>query len=89
MRSTKQFSVTLPKAHDKAIEQWLSGEASDIYDRMQAAPARARSSADVRASLAHAYIQTQFRPLMRASKAVTVLTIFYGGQDYESLLREG
>ncbi|MBN8606880.1 MAG: hypothetical protein J0L81_08175 [Caulobacterales bacterium] len=55
MRSTKQASVTLPNAHDKAIQQWVSGEASDIYDRMQADPARARSSSEVRASLARAY----------------------------------
>lgn len=43
------------KARDRAIEQWLSGEASEIYDRMKADPARARSSADVRASLARAH----------------------------------
>jgi len=43
------------QARDKAIEQWLGGEVGDIYDAMKADPARARSAADVKASLARAH----------------------------------
>ncbi len=32
------------QARDKAVEQWLNGEVGDIYDRMKADPARARSA---------------------------------------------
>ncbi len=42
------------QARDKAIEHWLSGEVSDIYDAMKAEPSRARSAADVKASLSRA-----------------------------------
>jgi len=42
------------KARDKALDKWLSGEAGAIYDRMKAEPGRARSGADVKASLARA-----------------------------------
>ncbi len=43
------------QARDKAIEQWLSGEVGDIYDAMKADSSRARSAADVKASLARAH----------------------------------
>lgn len=43
------------QARDKAVELWLNGEVGDIYDRMKAEPTRARSSSDVRASLARAH----------------------------------
>ncbi|MDX2275594.1 MAG: type II toxin-antitoxin system ParD family antitoxin [Hyphomonadaceae bacterium] len=43
------------RARDKAIERWLGGEVSEIYDAMTADPARARSAGDVRASLARAH----------------------------------
>lgn len=43
------------QARDKAIERWLGGEIGDIYDRMKTDPARARSAADVKASLARAH----------------------------------
>ena len=43
------------QARDKAIDQWLSGEVGDIYDRMKSSPARARSTAAVKASLARAH----------------------------------
>jgi antitoxin ParD1/3/4 len=43
------------QARDKAVEQWLGGEVGDIYDRMKADPARARSASDVKASLARAH----------------------------------
>jgi len=43
------------QARDKAIEQWLSGDVGAIYDRMKAEPKRARSAADVKASLSRAH----------------------------------
>ncbi len=43
------------QARDKAVEQWLAGEVGDIYDRMKRDPARARSTSDVKASLARAH----------------------------------
>jgi putative addiction module CopG family antidote len=43
------------QTRDKAIEQWLSGDVGDIYDRMKAEPKRARSAADVKASLRRAH----------------------------------
>ena len=43
------------KARDKALEQWLSGEVGDIYDRMKADPARARPVSAVKAALARAH----------------------------------
>lgn len=82
MRSTQQFSVTLPnelaqmvkskvssgeyasesevirdglralQARDKALEHWLRSEVTTSYDAMKADPSRARSIAQVRASLA-------------------------------------
>lgn len=42
------------QARDKAVEHWLNGDVGDIYDAMKANPSRARSSSDVRASLARA-----------------------------------
>jgi putative addiction module CopG family antidote len=39
-------------ARDKAAEEWLRQEAVATYDAMKANPARARSAAQVRASLA-------------------------------------
>jgi putative addiction module CopG family antidote len=82
MRTTQQFSVTLPnelakmvkskvssgeyasesevvrdglralQARDKALEQWLRTEVTAAYDKMKVNPSRARSVAQVRASLA-------------------------------------
>jgi antitoxin ParD1/3/4 len=43
------------QAREKAIEQWLNGEVGAIHDRMKAEPGRARSSANVKASLARAH----------------------------------
>lgn len=43
------------KAREKAIDNWLSGEVADIYDRMKADPARARPASAVKASLASAH----------------------------------
>nr|WP_239591016.1 type II toxin-antitoxin system ParD family antitoxin [Vitreimonas flagellata] len=43
------------QARDKAIEHWLRGEVAATYDRMKADPSRARSSADVKASLARVH----------------------------------
>ncbi len=42
------------QARDKAVEQWLTGDVSDIYDAMKADPSRTRSPSDVKASLARA-----------------------------------
>ena len=43
------------RAREKAVDHWLRGEAGDIYDAMKAAPSRARSTSDVKASLGQAY----------------------------------
>lgn len=43
------------EARDKAIEQWLSTEVAPIFDRMKAAPSRARSSGDVKSALTKAH----------------------------------
>lgn len=40
------------QARDKAIEHWLRTDIAEVYDAMKADPSRARSSADVRATLA-------------------------------------
>lgn len=50
------------QARDKAIEHWLSGEAADIHDRMKADPTRARSAAQVKASLTRAHGRKSKRP---------------------------
>lgn len=39
-------------ARDRAVENWLRQEVTPACDRMKADPARGRSAADVRASLA-------------------------------------
>lgn len=49
------------QARDKAVEQWLNGEVAATYDRMKAAPSRARSTADVKASLARAHKRSSKR----------------------------
>ena len=43
------------QARDKAVEHWLRHEVAPAYDAMKADPSRARSVADVRASLAVAH----------------------------------
>jgi putative addiction module CopG family antidote len=40
------------QARDKALEDWLRTDVAMAYDAMKAAPDRARSVADVRATLA-------------------------------------
>jgi putative addiction module CopG family antidote len=50
------------QARDRAVEQWLNGEVGDTYDRMKTKPTRARSSADVKASLARAHKRNSKRP---------------------------
>jgi putative addiction module CopG family antidote len=85
MRSTQQFSITLPhemaemvrtrvdsgeyasesevirdglralEMHDRALETWLREDVAAAYDAMKADPSRARSAAQVRASLAAAH----------------------------------
>lgn len=82
MRTTQQFSVTLPnemarmvrgkvasgeyasesevmrdglralEARDRAVESWLRRDVAPAFDAMKADPARGRSTAKVRASLA-------------------------------------
>ncbi|MDZ4738282.1 MAG: type II toxin-antitoxin system ParD family antitoxin [Alphaproteobacteria bacterium] len=82
MRTTQQFSVTLPiemaqmvrkkvssgeyasesevmrdglralEARDRAVESWLQRDVAPAFDAMKADPARGRSAAKVRASLA-------------------------------------
>ena len=37
---------------ERAVEQWLRQDVASAYDAIQADPARGRSSADIRASLA-------------------------------------
>ena len=89
MRSTQQFSITLPNvmaeavrlkvaageyatesevirdglralmARDKALETWLAGAVAPAFDAVQAAPARAVSVTQVRASLAKAHQQAK------------------------------
>lgn len=89
MRTTQQFSVTLPnelaqmvktkvssgeyasesevirdglralQARDKALEHWLRTEVIDAYDKMKADPSRARSAAQVRATLAAEHERTK------------------------------
>ena len=89
MRSTQQFSITLPNvmaeavrlkvaageyatesevirdglralmARDKALETWLAGSVAPAFDAVQAAPARAVSVTQVRASLAKAHQQAK------------------------------
>lgn len=84
MRTTKQFSITLPhemaemvrarvdsgeyasesevirdglralEMHDRALEDWLRKDVAAAYDALKADPSRARSAAQVRASLAAA-----------------------------------
>jgi putative addiction module CopG family antidote len=84
MRTTQQFSITLPhemaemvrtkvesgeyatesevirdglralNMHDRALEAWLRKDVAAAYDEMKADPSRARSAAQVRASLAAA-----------------------------------
>jgi putative addiction module CopG family antidote len=84
MRTTQQFSITLPhemaemvrtkvesgeyatesevirdglralNMHDRALEAWLRTDVAAAYDEMKADPSRARSAAQVRASLAAA-----------------------------------
>jgi putative addiction module CopG family antidote len=85
MRTTKQFSITLPhemaemvrtkvesgeyasesevirdglralEMHDRALEAWLREDVAVAYDAMKIDPSRARSAAQVRASLAAAH----------------------------------
>jgi putative addiction module CopG family antidote len=85
MRSTQQFSITLPhemadmvrtkvesgeyasesevirdglralEMHDRALEAWLREDVVAAYDAMKADPSRARSAAQIRASLAAAH----------------------------------
>ena len=43
------------QARDKAIEQWLSGEVVDVYDKMKADPARARGLSTVKDALSRAH----------------------------------
>lgn len=50
------------RARDEAIGRWLAGEVGDIYDRMKAAPKRARTAADVKASLGRALRRASKRP---------------------------
>ena len=49
------------QARDKAVDQWLSGEVGDIHDRMKADPSRARSSSNIKASLARAHKRNSSR----------------------------
>jgi antitoxin ParD1/3/4 len=85
MRTTKQFSITLPhemaemvrtkvesgeyasesevirdglralEMHDRALEAWLREDVAATYDAMKIDPSRARSAAQVRASLSAAH----------------------------------
>jgi putative addiction module CopG family antidote len=85
MRTTKQFSITLPhemaemvrarvdsgeyasesevirdglralEMHDRALEAWLREDVAVAYDALKIDPSRARSAAQVRASLAAAH----------------------------------
>jgi putative addiction module CopG family antidote len=49
------------QARDKAMEQWLTGEVGGIYDSMKAAPSRARSPSELKASLSRARKRTSKR----------------------------
>lgn len=48
-------------AREKAVDQWLRGEVGVIYDAMKADPSRARSTADVKASLGRAHKRNSSR----------------------------
>jgi len=41
-------------AREKAVDRWLRGEVSNIYDRMKSDPSLGRSAVDVKASIAQA-----------------------------------
>jgi putative addiction module CopG family antidote len=45
-------------AREKAVEDWLSGPVTEIFDAMKANPKRARSAADVRRALAGEHKRT-------------------------------
>ena len=47
------------KAREMAVESWLREDIAPIYDAMQANPARARSAADVKASIAAEHARQQ------------------------------
>ncbi len=89
MRSTQQFSITLPhemaervrakvqsgeyasesevirdglralEMHDRALEEWLRTEVAASYDAIKADPSTARSSEQVRETLAATYRSLQ------------------------------
>ena len=46
-------------AREMAVESWLREDIAPIYDAMQANPARARSAADVKASIAAEHARQQ------------------------------
>jgi putative addiction module CopG family antidote len=45
-------------ARERAVEDWLSGPVTEIYEAMKAEPSRARSASDVRAALAAEHKRT-------------------------------
>ena len=47
------------KAREMAVESWLREDIAPIYDAMQANPDRARSAADVKASIAAEHARQQ------------------------------
>ena len=47
------------KAREMAVESWLREDIAPIYDAMQANPARARSAADLKASIAAEHARQQ------------------------------
>ena len=47
------------KAREMAVESWLREAIAPIYDAMQANPARARSAADLNASIAAEHARQQ------------------------------
>ena len=47
------------KAREMAVESWLREDIAPIYDAMQANPARARSAADLKASIAAEHARPQ------------------------------
>ena len=47
------------KAREMAVESWLREDIAPIYDAMQANPARARSAADLKASIAAEHAKQQ------------------------------
>lgn len=62
MRSTQQFSITLPNemaelvsallAQDRAVESWLKEQVGPAFDALKADPSRALEIKNVRARLA-------------------------------------